>query len=356
MSAQPASHLPKHIRAQIELANKLIKDINSPETPPGETPPPAVVPPVTPPGETPPPAPPSPPPPPPPPPPAPPPEDAAEHKYKVLQGKYNAEVPRLQRRVQEQDDQIRDLKQQMLNQQSLLASLNARSTPPPPVVPAAPLVSPEEVTAFGADLIDVMGRVAKQTLLPEIEARVKPVQQRIEQTEKGTKAVQDAAARDARAKLLALLQDAVPNYLQVNRDPEFISWLQEVDPYVGRLREDLLQEAYKANDGPRVVAFFKGYLAENAATTPPPPAPPPAPTPQTEAQRTMESLVAPGTPKSGPGSAPTDAGKRVWTRAEIGALFQQIQSFSIKGRKVPDELRAQERDVMKAQKENRVQN
>ncbi len=359
MSAQPGStsHLPKHVRAQVERANQIVAEMNKPPAadPPGTppaTPPPAVVPPATP-SATPPATPPTPPVTPPATPPA---ADALEQKYKVLQGKYNAEVPRLQKRVQEQDSELRDLKQQLLNQQTLLAAMNTR-TPPPPAAPATPLVSAEEVKEFGPDLIDVIGRVAKQTLLPEIESRVKPVQQRVEQTEKGTKEVKDQAFRDARAKVLDLLQNEVSNYLQVNQDPAFIAWLGEVDPYAGRLREDLLQEAYTANNGPRVVAFFKGYLAEHAATAPPlPPAPPATPPSPPESQRTLDSLVAPGTPKSGPGSAPTDAGKRTWTRAEIGALFEQIATYSRKGRKVPDELRAQERDVMKAQTENRVQN
>lgn len=354
MSAQPSptSHLPKNVRAQIERANQIVADMNKPPDPPAD--PAAVVPPAPPAAAT--PTPPTPPP--PEPPPAPPPPDTMEHKYKVLQGKYNAEVPRLQQRVGAQENEIRDLKQQLLNQQSLLASLSAARAPAPPLAPAASPLTPEEIKEFGPDLIDVIGRVAKSTLLPEIESRVKPVQARVERTEQATKTATEAVQRTAYEKMLDLLQHEVPNFRQVNGEPGFISWLQQADPYAGRLREDLLQEAYKANDGPRVVAFFKGYLAENAATTPPAPPAPPAPPPAAvaEAQRTMESLVAPGTPKSGPGSAPTDTGKRVWTRAEIGTLFQQIHSYALKGRKVPDELRAQERDVHKAQTEGRVRN
>lgn len=359
------SALPKAVRAQVERSNQLATEyVNSlkggeppagappageppagePATPPAASGAPATPPagePATPPasGE--------------------PPKEGWEQKYRVLQGKYNAEVPRLQNQVREQHTQLQSFQSQLTATQNLLASLSAqRETAPAASTPATPptatkLVKDEEVKEFGADLIDVMRRVVREeqaSLLPEIDRRVAPVAQRVNQVAQATQDVGQRVAQNDQQSVLAMLASAVPNWQEMNEDPGFLEWLDQVDPFSGAQRGALLKQAYKAHDGSRVVAFFSGYLKEHAAVTPPaaPKVPAAAPAPQ----RNLEQFVAPGTPKTGAASTQDGSGKRVWSRAEIGQFYADVQAGRFKGTK--EQRKQVETDIFAAQREGRI--
>lgn len=364
------SALPKNVRAQVERANQLAKefaesrnqppvDPNATATPPVDpnaTPPAApnkVVHPTNPPAPT--------------PDPTPPPPggdtsnvtqlqpEAWEQKYKVLQGKYNAEVPRLQNTVRDQGEQLRNLQQQLTATQNLLASLGEQRVTAPAQPQAQPparqkLVKDEEVTEFGADLIDVVRRVAREeqaALLPEIDRRVTPVKQRVDQVAQATEAASVRQAQSDRQTVLNMLNEQVPNWLDLNGDPAFLEWLDQRDPYAGAKRGDLLAQAFEAHDGPRVVAFFTGYQKEHAVVTPP--VAPTAPAAPKAPQRQLEQLVAPGTPKTGTTGTQDGSGKRVWTRAEISAFYGGRMKFKDAAHK-----KEVERDIFAAQSEGRI--
>ena len=278
-----------------------------------------------------------------------------EHKYKVLQGKYNAEVPRLQRQVQEQEQLMRDMRQQLTNAQTMLASLSSgqpASNVAPPAQPAQRRVKDEEIKTFGPDLYDFIKRTSLEAVGPELARVAQPIEQRLAKTEQAATSAATAVTQDAVQKVHSLLNDQVPNWDALNTAPEFLAWLNEIDPYAGKPRGELLSQAYTAHDGPRVVAFFKGFLNENAALTPQAPA---APTAESQSESQLLQMVAPGTPKAGPASgAPNDAGKRVWTRDDVKALYGRINEFTKKAKAVPAELRALEVDLVRAQAEGRI--
>ncbi len=368
----PGPSLPKQVQAQINKANKLVDELYkdgklvlpsetpaSEVTPPAATPPSGEAPPATPPAAAAPPA----------TPPAAPvaklPPEEWEQRYKVLQGKYNAEVPRLQTTVRELTDRVRQMSEQLTATQTLLASFGGQqaSAPagnaPPASAPAAPakLVKDEEVREFGADLIDVMRRVVREeqsALLPEIDRRVAPVAQRVDQVASAASQVAKRVQQSDQQTVHDMLTEQVPNWLKINENPEFLAWLDQKDPYAGRVRGEMLEQAYKSHDGPRVVAFFKGFLNEHAAVTPPAPAasePPPAPAaPQVK----LDSLVTPGLPKTGVAGAQDGSGKRVWTRAEIGRFFADKAAGKYNSTDGKQRAAAMEADIFAAQRENRV--
>lgn len=352
MSASPAavrSNLPASVRRQVENANRLVEQLNAPPqaapaAPQAAAPAPAPATPAPAPAA--------------PAPPQPPAEDATEHKYRVLQGKYNAEVPRLQKQLNEQEQLIKDMRQQLTNAQTMLASLSSGQPAPnaqPPAQPAARRVKDEEIRQFGPDLYDFIKRTSLEAVEPELTKVAQPIQQRLAKTEQAAQTAASTVAADAVQKMYTLLNDKVPDWTVVNEQPEFLAWLSEVDPYAGAPRGQLLSQAYQANDGPRVVAFFLGFKNENAAISPPqetaPPAAPAAPGPEAQ----LLQLVAPGTPKSGPASgAPNDAGKRIWTRTDVQNLYAKINEFTRKNKPVPVELRQLETDLIRAQAEQRL--
>lgn len=357
------SALPKAVRAQVDRANQLATEytasLKQGEPPAGEPPagepaappaasgaPPAATPPA---GE-----------------PAAPaapatlPQEGWEQKYRVLQGKYNAEVPRLQNQVREQNEQLRSFQSQLTATQNLLASLSAQREPAPaastPATPPAPtkLVKDEEVKEFGADLIDVIRRAAREEMsgmLPEIDRRVAPVAQRANQAAQAAQDVGQRVAQNDQQSVLAMLASAVPNWQELNEDAGFLEWLDQIDPFSGAQRGALLKQAYKAHDGSRVVAFFSGYLKEHAAVTPPAASKEPAAAPAAP-QRKLEQFVAPGTPKTGAASTQDGSGKRVWSRAEIGQFYSDVQAGRYKGTK--EQRKQTEADIFAAQREGRI--
>ncbi|MCK5318039.1 MAG: hypothetical protein KAJ55_08995 [Anaerolineales bacterium] len=290
---------------------------------------------------------------------------AAEHKYKVLQGKYNAEVPRLTRQAQEQEQGLRDMRQQLTNTQTLLASLNQGNAAPQPnagasaPTPPQRLVKDDEIREFGPDLYDFIQRAAKEAV--DVQGLTQPLEQRLSLAEEAVQTTVNSQVREAEIKVHATLDAEAPKWREQNEDPEFLAWLEEVDPYTGARRGEILTQAYQNHDSSRVVAFFNGFLNENAAITPQPPAPAPAddllnPDPAPPEGLPLEGLIAPGTPKSGSdGGAPNEAGKRVWNRPQVVALYAKINEFTKKGTPAPKALQELEADLIRAQGEGRIQ-
>lgn len=285
------------------------------------------------------------------------PVEAWEQKYRVLQGKYNAEVPRLQRQLNELMGRFEQTTQQLTATQNMLASLHQQRAAPPAGQTAAPaastkLVKDEEIRDYGPDLIDVMRRVAREEVAPAVEQSVQPVKQQLEHVNRATSQAAERVVQSEQEKLFATLDREIPDWRTVNREEGFLAWLGQLDPYSGEQRGVLLKRAYERLDIPRVLTFFQGYRKENAVVTPPVAAPAPAQEAAAGSQRTLDELVAPGTPKAGSTGAPSTAGKRIWTQAEI----QRFYSDAAQGKyaRMKDRRDEIERDIFAAQLEGRI--
>lgn len=362
------SALPKAVQKQIAEANKIADNLKKglapdgsspPGAPPNNDAPPPIPPPPAPAAAAAPPAPPT---------PAPvvtpagspPPDESWKRKYDVLKGKYDAEVPRLIQENRQQADLIRTLQTQLTTLQGVISTVNQRgaSAPvnPPSGAPATTqkLVTDAEVKSFGPDLYDFIQRAAREVAAPMVSQAPQPVAQQVAQIAQTVQTLGKKVEQTDQQRFEEYLTQHVPGWVEQNNDEGFIVWLDQEDAYTGRKRQELLDQAAARFDGPRVAALFKGYQNENAIVTPPQtPAPaaaaaPPAGTP------TLEKLVAPGQPKAGPASAPNEAQKRIYTRAEIDDFQRRKNQFVIKGRKVPDALVAEERAILAAANEGRI--
>ena len=300
--------------------------------------------------------------------PAAPPEDpAAEQRYKVLQGKYNAEVPRLQAQLKDQQQRFEAMSNQLASTQAILANLGQQPQAPnlgqQPQQPS--LVTPKEVTEFGPDLYDFVKRAAAEVAQPMVhtlEERFRPVAQTVQQMAPAlqqTREDQQRTSADvAHEKMCDGLDSLAEGWEDINKSPEFQQWLTTTDPYAGQVRGAMLASAYRSQDVTRVAAFFTGFQKEHAAVAPTEPQPqpagqgtPPGPTPNVS----LASLAAPGTGIGGPSAAgtPTESGQqRVYTAAEIAAFYRDVQRGGYRGREA-DKL-AIEKDLFLAQKQGRV--
>lgn len=198
-----------------------------------------------------------------------PPSDPWEHKYKTLQGIHNHHVGDLKARLAQAEQEREALKTQLEKQQDK------------PEVSA----DPKDVETFGADLVDMVKRVAEQMF----GAAAKAFDARISQLETHIQGAQSAVQKTAADMFLERLKAMVPDYADINADEKFLEWLAEVDPIYGLPRQAALDSAAQAQDVGRVAKVFLAFKGD----TPPPSAAP-------AATSALEKKVAPKTAASAP--------------------------------------------------------
>jgi len=261
-----------------------------------------------------------------------------EQRFNTLQGKYNSETAELR-------GELRSLREMFSTRDYDRRNLPQEHIPPPP---PQPVISNQDVENFGQDLIDASQRWA--------DARYQPIiydlQQRLAQVEQGNQQLsQYSVTQGVEQQLNQLLG---PNWQQINRDPNFVNWLAQIDPFSGRTRQAMINEAYGAGDANRTALFFQAYQREHTAVTP-------APAGRLEghtvannpaATQPLMDLVVPGRAQSAPLEAPGAPSKRMWTRDEIAAFYNAKRRGFWRGREA--EADRIEQDLVNAQGEGRI--
>jgi hypothetical protein len=238
-------------------------------------------------------------------------EDTSEHRFKVLQGKYNSEVPRL-------NAENKDLKAQLQQMQHDLEVL--KNSKPPEA-----LVKPEEIEQYGEGLIDVARRIAREELAGK-QAEIDALKSRLD-------SLSTTTTQNVEAAFFKSLTEMVPDWEQVNQDPKFLTWLDEFDELAGESRQSLLSRAEKSRDAARTAKFFNAYKKTSSSWA-------------ANTTQALESQVAPSTNKA-PNAPPA---KKVWTRAEVADFYARARRGDIKD----EDVIAIEADIMSAQIEGRM--
>jgi hypothetical protein len=242
-----------------------------------------------------------------------------EQKYRVLQGKYNHEVPGLQK-------ENRDLKADVQALREEVDRLKQRPAEPPAPT-RAPTVRPEEVEQYGQDFVDFVGRVAQSVAAPAAQkVDNSQLEQRVARSE-------EIASAALRRQFFNDLTDKVPDWEQLNTDAGFLKWLDSVDPLTGTPRQVLFDDAYDKLDLHRVSAFFTSFSG-NVGAAPRGAAPP-------------QSMVTPTTMR---GASDVPQGKKIWTQREIGSFYNDMRT----GRINPEDAARTEHEIFAAQNEGRV--
>lgn len=259
-----------------------------------------------------------------------------EHKYKSLHGRY----------VRSQE-QMRSLTETVQNLQNVIATMKAAPAPAAPVADAEPerLITPEEAADYGDDFLKVVGKKAREEFAPIAKA----YQAEIDALKKRLEGFTGYVQQDASAKMMANLDKELPNWREMNTNQEFLDWLSLPDPYSGAIRHDMLNAAYAQGSASRVLAFFKGFLAEEAAVAPAKAEPDPGVTVVPKVP--LQQLAAPGRAKTA-ASAPGPAEKPIITRAQITAFYADVAQGKYRGRDA--ERNAAEAAIFAAQHEGRI--
>lgn len=218
--------------------------------------------------------------------------DSWELKYKVLNGKYTAEVPRMAQ-------ELRDLREQ----------LRVATTTPAPaatVDTTTSAMTPDSVTAqYGEDFTAAVNAIAEaktKSLRDELSSKVEVIEV-------------DTAQR-ARGDFIRDLTSLASNWESIDRDPGFTAYLDEFDAQTGRVRREFFDEADRTNNAARVATFFAAYAKSTA----------PAPKPVVVVPRvevpSVDHLISPDS--SAHSEAPE--GKKLWTKAEVNRFYADARA------------------------------
>lgn len=224
----------------------------------------------------------------------------------------------------------------------------------PPVEPAPrqkpKLVSEQEATEYGEELLTVIGKRAKEEYAPEFDE----LSERIKRLEGRVEGVGTVMEKSRTQELWGSLTSAVPAWRDINKSQDFIAWLAQPDAYSGRRRHDLLKEAFARHEATRVVSFFRGFLTEAAGLPPNPqaqdPSAPPLANGNGSGKPSLAEYAAPGRARSAPQPLPPE--KPTYTSASIAKFMDDKRTGKYRGREADAE--AIERDIFQAQHEGRI--
>jgi len=249
-----------------------------------------------------------------------------DQRYRVLQGKYNKEVPALTYRVAYLENVNADLmKENTALKAAAQAIPPAPAVSPPPPSPAAPSIadslrnSPDEkVKNFRENFPDIFDFVLQAVDQAAMAARDQ-ADRRFADMEK------DAASRKQDV-FLKRLNETHPDWQAIcQADPNWPQWLMRKERYSSSSRLDSLKEASQRFDPEPIVNMLTDFKAEfhtpaPIPANPNPPAPPNInPPPQAPGNERFIS------PPSGPGAPPPPAAQPAdvpITRAFIKQFYQ----------------------------------
>lgn len=238
-------------------------------------------------------------------------DQAWERRYRTIQGKYNAEVPRL-------TADLKDLRNQLataLTEIDRIKALKAEASQS-----QQPLVTDKDVEAFGSDLIDVIDRKAREVAGNMVSTRMRELETENSRLKEQLTGVSERQVTNDRRTYFMELARMVPDYEALNVDQGFMDWLAEVDPLSGASRQDYLTSAWNAFDASRTAALFNTYKETLAR-----------PAPVSQPKQQLQRQVAPGTSKAS-SAAPTPASAKIWTVGEIEQFYHNVRRGQFHGK------------------------
>ena len=238
--------------------------------------------------------------------------DNWEQKFRTLEGKYRAEVPRLH-------DDVKALKRQLEEAMSkLIAAATAEKPKTETAKAISKLVTDKDLETFGPDLVDLIKRQATE-IAQGHEADLLKVIDELKQKNADLVAqvggIEETQATSSRSTFLERLVARLPDMEQINADQDFLLWLGTYDELSGLQRQTLLDNAANSGNVERTAAIFEAFKRTRVETPPPTPKPPHA-----NPQRQVEPSKSKNTP-----APQSDPGNRIWTVAEMEDFYNDIR-------------------------------
>jgi len=254
------------------------------------------------------------------------PKEDFEQKYLTLRGKYNAEVPQLHEQVKALTAQLETLKEQV--------SKPAEKPPEP-----KQYVTDEDKENFGEDLLDVQRRIAME-VAEKYQAQIAELKDHIGALE--TK-LSETGGQVGQVSFEQRLRGTIPDFDEVNRDPRWIAWLDEVDPIVRGPRRTVAQKAFAEGDVEAVADYVKLFKQTLQPTQD---------NQQSNREVELERQVTPKRTANTPPATTAQQGAKTYTEAQAERVWKKVQDLSMQGR--IEEAQKLEAEMTAAYLEGRV--
>ena len=179
-----------------------------------------------------------------------------------------------------------------------------------------------------------MAQAAQSAEIGSLNKKVSDMSGNLESVQRESAEQGQRSAANADAQFQEAMTANLSNWREINDNPEFVSWTQEIDEGAGVSKLQLLQDAYAKHDLNRTLYFFKQWDAIN---------------------RSAQDNFGPGsqiTPPEGGGDAlPAGNGKR-YSKAEVSEFYSAAAAGRYRGRE--EEYQRIDPDITAAQSEGRI--
>ena len=259
-------------------------------------------------------------------------EDVAywKKRFDTVQGKLDAEMPRLYQQIREQGEQIKALSTQLTQQAT------------PPQQESDSLVTQKDIDDYGEDLINAMRRTAQEEARKAFVTERAALEKRFGAVEVQVGQVGKQVEKTAADKFWGEVTNLTPDWLAVDQDPAWIAWLDTSPEYADTTYRELASQAISRGNAAKVAKLVETWKKETGSL----PASLSVATPR-QPRAELSGQQAPSTVRSG-SAAPTAA--KIISRAEYEAMYD-VRNVQRYGQKKAAEMIA---EADSAVAENRV--
>jgi len=234
-----------------------------------------------------------------------------KHKYDTLEGKYHAEVPRLSQEMKQWRDNAVSLSKRVTELEALADSVNTSK-----VVGE----TDKELDALENDYPDIGKALKKlkESHKLELEEVKRSLQTGLSSEMENVKSDLSMSKQDKFDADMAKF--GVPDWRELDKNPDFLNWLNEPAPYGRFSKLDLLQDAARVLDAQTVSRFFLEFKQKTAPVTEEPEV--------IDPQGRLNKFVAP--PKNDMATKP-----KVGTKTLTREMYVEFMKDSAKGKFSP---------------------
>lgn len=234
-----------------------------------------------------------------------PPKEDWEQKYKVLQGKYNAELNEMRNTLADMRMAYTEMFENNRRMREEMESLRS-PTPEPPEPTYQDYFSVKEIQGY----LDAGYDETQLNMMAKLAHRI--AQKEASQYGDTISNVQQTMTQTREQRFWSTLDEKVPDWRTWNEDRGFMASLDApISPYINMTKRQAFNEAYQNRDGSTIAQFFSDYKEQiNAATAQPQHSAPATPKAQPHVQ-----------PPRGP-NAPPPKTPKVYSAGEIQQIYR----------------------------------
>ena len=185
--------------------------------------------------------------------------EALQHKFDVLQGKYNAEVPRLNQQVADAKATIEEKLRQIEDLETMPAEEEQEENE----------LDLNDYEGFESEILNIVNKVNHLSSSKKDTATIKELKSKISELEKNSEKIaehesyiNDKSTADIKrkeGKYFDELSTGVKDWEAVNNDPLFLDWLSKEDEFSGFTRQEILTKARQTLNSKKTIAVFNAF-------------------------------------------------------------------------------------------------